>query len=219
MNPRWRFVIVLLIVIFAAAWCGSRVRAQDHARPRSGGGQGHGQSGQRSQPSHAQPRQHDNQRRGDTEHRQQQGTRDNRGDRAQRGDAQGRHPQPGYDNRGGRSDGNRGRYQGRQDNDRYNWRNYGQHQRWDRDRFPRRYYGISPFNRHYRGRGFGPHYGMWYRNQYNTWGLFYWPYAYEPLFGCGWYWVPRERQLIVDEYTGEEYWDYSDYGYLYLCFD
>ena len=115
MNPRWRFVIILLIVIFVAAWCGSRLNAQERAKPRSGGGQAHGQSGNRGrQPSQAQPRQHDNRGGGEQRARPQQGTRDNRGDRgdrAQRDDAQRRHPQPGYDNRGGRSDGNRGRYE------------------------------------------------------------------------------------------------------------
>lgn len=84
---------------------------------------------------------------------------------------------------------------------------------------PDRYDRYHRFDhRHYRGSRFGPHHRLWYYDR-SAWQLFYWPYPYEPRFGCGWYRVPTERRLVYDYYFCEEYWKYSRYRRLYLCFD
>ncbi len=210
-----RLILILIAVLVVAAFCGTRLHAAERAKPRSNGGQNSGQARPRdSQPSHAHPRQQAPPRVQPPAHREPQHAQPRQNDGQPRNDAEHRQPRPGYrDNRGERrGDSNTGRHN-------YDWRNYGQRQRWDRDRFPRSYHGSGLFDRrYYRGHRFGPHYRLWYYDRF-TWTMFYWPYAYEPLYGCGWYWVPTERRPIDDPYSDEEFWDYTDYQYRYICFN
>jgi len=212
MAPRWRFIVVLAVVLLMAAFCGARhLRADDHARPRSHGSSASSHSsGQGAQ--HAQPRGGSGSRH---EARPPQGNRQPRTDGRRydnRSEAERRHPQPDPGRHDYGRDG-RGR-----DYSRYHWQGRTHYERWGHYRFPRTYDGLGLFGRYYRGYGFGPHYRLWYYGR-SGWSLFYWPYAYEPLYGCGWYWVPTDRRLVTDPETGEEYWDYTDYQYRYLCFD
>lgn len=221
MPPRKRFIIALIIVVLAAAFCGSRVvLSQDHAKPRGG-----------SAPEARQPRAGRSESRGDRD----QG-------RARQGDSRARRPQPGARAEGDRSgersrppayrppsgrsqaerrhpqaDGRSGRdYDNRYG--RYHPRYYPRPYRYDRHRFPRYYGGLTLFfGLRYRGYPFGPHYGLWYdRDGYLS--LFYWPFAYPPR-GCGWYYVPTERIEYYDPWTGEWSYDYTDWDYVYICVD
>jgi hypothetical protein len=49
--------------------------------------------------------------------------------------------------------------------------------------------------------------------------MFFWPFAHSPALGCHWYYVPTDRRLIVESYSDDEYWEYTDYRRLYICFD
>jgi len=238
MKPRLRFIVVLFAVLALAAFCGSRINAQDRAKPRD-----RGQSSSERK-REAQPQDRRQRPSGET-----QPSRPQREERTERNDAERRHPQSraedrrdnddrrgreadrqrDYDrNRPGLSDAERrhpqpdGRYDRGRDNrrdwDRYHWRSWNHRNRYDRDRFPRFYFGLRLFDgRYYRGYGFGPHYRLWYYDR--SWQMFYWPYPYAPMYGCGWYWVPTDRRLVYDPYQDDEYWDYSDYRRIYVCFN
>ena len=241
MQRRWRFLIILIILTVAAAWCGTQVVAEN-AKPRDKtrerthterrrdstppkarrSEERQSQRHQSGRDSKARPerRQRESSDRDDAPHRHPQPganvDRDKDRDRGQdidrdrlrRRDAERRHPRP-----DGRYDRDRHR-----DWDRYHWRNWNHRQRWDRDRFPRSYAGRGRFNGcRYRGWYFGPHHRLWYLDR-STWRLFYWPYPYAPRLGCGWYWVPTDRSPFSGD-RDDEYWDYTDYRYVYLCFD
>jgi hypothetical protein len=227
MPPRKRFIIALIIVVLAAAFCGSRVYSQDRAKPRGQGG------------SQAQP---DRQRGGrQPEARQPRAGRSDEGsrsqDRARRDDSEARRPRPGsearrddrrpprsvpgpsYDTRRRhpRPDGYYERRYPQWDN--YHWRNWNHRDRWHRGRFPRLFFGLRLFDGYsYMGRTFGPHYGLWHFHD-GAWRMFYWPFAYPPMRGCGWYLVPTDRVEFYDPWSGEYYWDYTGWDYVYICFD
>ena len=215
MKNLCRFILVFIVVAIATAWCSSRLNAEERAKPRDRDGEYTKTERNRERTNTQAPANRDNARR-----RQPQSANDGRRDRDNNGnrdrnartDAQRRHPRP-----DGRYD--HGRYDNRRDNDRYRWRNHGQRQRWDRDRFPR-YYGNRHLfdHRYYRGYMFGPDYRLWYYDR-NVWRMCYWAYQYAPPYGCGWYRVPLDHQLVYDPYSGEEYWEYTDYQYIYLCFN
>ncbi len=101
----------------------------------------------------------------------------------------------------------------------FDWRRYDRRPQWSRDRFPRFFNDLRVFNRlRYHGETFGPHYRLWYRYA-GAWMLFYWPYTNEPDRGCTTYFVPTYRRLSIDLRSRFEYWEYSDYRRLYICFD
>ncbi len=101
----------------------------------------------------------------------------------------------------------------------FDWRRYDRRPQWSRDRFPRFFNDLRVFDRrHYHGETFGPHYRLWYRYA-GVWISFYWPYAVEPHSGCSTYFVPSRRGLYTDMVSGIDYWDYTDYRRLYICFD
>ena len=205
MNRRWRLLFVLLVTVLVIGWCSSRsASAGDKAKERSDQ-----KSGEKRQQDQAGPR-----RSGDKSAHEQKQMRERdriqeKRERSQRG-AEQRHPRflgPPVQN------------PGKDRHNRYHWNNYRDHAKPRANRFPR-YYGNRDLfhNRHYRGHLFGPH----YRFQYFFGGMyefFYWPYFYEPLWGCGWYWVPYQRILVIDPDSGEQYWEYWDYRYRYICFD
>lgn len=235
MKLRLNWVLLLLLVALMVGWCASSAVAQDHAKPRDRERKPRAEEPKRHheppstarerqprprQESEARPRDDNRDRNRDRQYegRRDDNARDRDRDGYRRDDARTRHPRPRVDDR---RDRNRDRrYEGRRDYDRYHWNRYRNHHQWNRDRFPRLYFGIRLFDhRFYLGRPFGPHYRMWYRDRYRVQRLFYWPFYYPPELGCDWYWVPRDRILVRDPYTGEEYWEYSDYAYVYICFD
>jgi len=227
MPPRKRFIVALIIVVLAAAFCSSRVYSQDRAKPRGQGGSQAQPDRQRGgrQPEARQPRagrsdegsrSQDRARRSDTEAR-----RPRPGGEARRDDRRPPRPAPGpsYDarSRHPRPD---GRYERRYPQwNNYHWRNWNYRDRWHRDRFPRFYFGLGIFDGYlYLGRPFGPHYGLPYLRDH-AWRFCYWPFPYPPSYGCGYYYVPTQRVEYRDPYTGETYYEYTDYDYVYLCID
>lgn len=100
----------------------------------------------------------------------------------------------------------------------YHWRDYKNRGQHEHDRFPRHYGGPSVFGGlSYRGHPFGPHDRLWYYDE-PAWRLFYWPYAYAPFYDCGWYDVPTNRRLVRDRNSDLEFWEYTDYRRIRLCF-
>ncbi len=192
------------------AWSGTDDRAQEHAKPRDDKQTKTERKRDTPPPKAREGEQTKTQApadRSDAQRRQPQSTndgrrdRDNNGDRSTKTDAQRRQPRP------------NGNY------DRYSWRKYDGRSHGARDRFPRSYGGSRYFDRRfYRGNLFGSHDRLWYSYR-NAWRLFYWPYPYAPLYGCGWYFVPTDRVLVYDPYSREEYWEYTNYERAYLCFD
>lgn len=206
MKLRFHQVLLLLLaVLVGSCLIASRVSAQDRAKPRDRERKPHAEQGEKrrqSPPSTARERQPRPQHEG-----QEARPRD-------RDDARDRHPRPRVEERRPPDR----RYEGRRDYDRYHWNRYRSHRQWNRDRFPRWYFGLRLFDRrYYNGHPFGPHYRLWYRDRYRVQKLFYWPFYYPPELGCNWYWVPRDRILIRD--NGVDYYEYSDYDYVYICFD
>jgi len=209
MKLRLRDVLAILIVFVMVGWCTSVGSAQDHAKPRER------ESKERSDKPRAEKREKQRQPPPSTARERQPRPRHEGQEARPRDNARDRHPRPRVDNR--REPGRR--YEGKRDYDRYHWNKYRNHNRYSRDRFPRLYFGLRLFDhRYYRGYPFGPHYRMLYRDRYRVHRLFYWPFYYPPEFGCDQYWVPRDRILVVDD-NGDEYYEYFDYDYVYICFD
>ena len=106
------------------------------------------------------------------------------------------------------ADRERGRYDG------YRYHNGGSRSYGPR-RFPRSY-GFSRF--------YGYRYGdSWLRPHYRYWNgfsWFYWPWYDAPRYGCGWYWLPTHRSPVPpDGDEGEQWWEYDDWGWVYVCTD
>lgn len=188
MNKRWRLFVIVLIAMSVALLCGSRMNADDNK---------------------AQPRSRDRAQKQTERKRESQAQPRDRDQRA-REDAARRRPRPDESYRRSRE---------HREIDRYDWRSYERRSRLSRDRFPRFYFGVRTFDRlYYRGEVFGPHYGLWYRDD-ARWRMFFWPFPYGPVRGCRWYYVPTDRRLISESYSNEEYWEYTEYRRLYICFD
>ncbi len=196
MKKSRKFLIAALVVAFVAMFCGDSVvnGQDDRAKPRDRE-QKQTERKRESPPPRA---------------REPQTQRRDRDQRASE-DAARRRPRPDESYRRSRE---------HRDIDRYDWRNYELRFRGSRDRFPRFYFGVRTFDRlRYRGEVFGPHYGLWYRVDDHRWRMFFWPFSYGPVRGCRWYYVPTDRRLIAESYSSEEYWEYTEYRRLYICFD
>ncbi len=103
--------------------------------------------------------------------------------------------------------------------DRYDYRRYPERRLEERDRFPRYYPRVPYFrDRFYRHRAFGPHLPLVYIDGSAEF-RFYWPYLSEPQRGCDWYYVPTHRWPYHNPRSRDQYWDYSEWKKLYLCFD
>jgi len=210
--PRARFIVALLAAFAVAAFCASHVHAQDRAVPRDREKkQDRNRDRGRRPEARPAPEQRQDERR-DARSRTEERRRDRDHDRAVprdpdgRDDARDRHPRPDpdrnwQDRRYGQRD-----YQGIWGHDRHDHRDHY----W----FPRSY--RDPWRSRYR------YHGRWFDRHLRFWNpefrvYFYWPFADEPEYGCGWYWVPTYRTL---EWTPYGYrYRYWGWQHVYLCFD